>query len=47
MPPKEPLPETVQDNPDSSSVDLVAEAIAQYFRNSALARLVDLPRWVQ
>lgn len=43
MPPKEPLPETEQDN----SVDLVTEAIAQYFRDSALARIVDLPRWVQ
>jgi len=47
MPPKEPLLETEQDNPNTFSVDLVAEAIAQYFRDSALARIVDLPRWVQ
>jgi hypothetical protein len=46
MPPKEPE-DTQPDANTTPSADLIAEAMTQYFRDSALGRIVDLPRWVQ
>ena len=39
--------EETEDATPTPSADLIAEAMTQYFRELALGRIVELPRWVQ